>query len=57
MAAADRAVTPAARDRRLQLAQLFLCRLEELQKRGDVDLSEVGGRKHRPADLTSLTHA
>ena len=32
-AAADRAVTQAARDRRLQLAQSFIFRLEELESR------------------------
>ncbi|MEQ7873983.1 hypothetical protein ABDK56_08240 [Sphingomonas sp. ASV193] len=32
-AAADRAITPAARERRLQLAEAFMFRLEQLERR------------------------
>jgi hypothetical protein len=37
MAAADRAVTEAARDRRIQLAGIFLERLRELETRSAFD--------------------
>jgi hypothetical protein len=40
MSAADRAVTPAARDRRLQLAGVFLERLKELESRSAFEWAE-----------------
>lgn len=40
MAAASRAVTPAARDRRMQLAGAFLDRLKELETRSAFDWVE-----------------
>ena len=40
MAAARRAVTEAARDRRMQLAGVFLDRLKDLEKRSAFDWSE-----------------
>lgn len=50
IAAADRAVTPAARERRLQLAQAFMCRLEALELQqaeyGDVALVTDNNSRH-----------
>jgi hypothetical protein len=43
LAAANRAVTQAARDRRMQLADAFLQRLSELERRG-IALEEAGSR-------------
>jgi len=40
IAAAGRAVTPAARDRRMQLAGAFLDRLKELETRSAFDWAE-----------------
>lgn len=40
IAAAGRAVTPAARDRRMQLASAFLDRLKELEMRSAFDWAE-----------------
>jgi hypothetical protein len=40
MAAAERAVTPEARDRRMRLAGLFLGRLKELESRSAFDWIE-----------------
>jgi hypothetical protein len=42
MAGAKRAVTEAARDRRMQLAGIFLDRLKDLEKRSAFDWSERG---------------
>lgn len=57
MAAAERAVTAAARDRRLQLARSFTCRLDELQKRGQASHPGAGGDKPGAVGLASMTHA
>jgi len=40
MAAADRAVTVAARERRIQLARIFLGRLRELETRSAFDWAD-----------------
>lgn len=45
LAAASRAVTAAARDRRMQLAQLFLSRLEGMDEAMMFDWSGSGGKR------------
>ena len=45
MAAADRAVTAAARDRRMQLAGIFLDRLKQLETRSAFDWLEEPARR------------
>ncbi|HEY6047978.1 MAG TPA: hypothetical protein VIV07_02925 [Sphingomicrobium sp.] len=47
MAAANRAVTEAARERRMQLADAFLQRLKDLERRG-IALDEATAAASRP---------
>jgi hypothetical protein len=47
LAAADRAVTAAARERRMQLAGLFLDRLNDLQLVGDPEPDRVARSRAR----------
>jgi hypothetical protein len=54
MAAAGRAVTDAARERRMLLARVFLQRVEELERRGvesgrELMLSRMNGRTFEDA--------
>ena len=46
MAAASRAVTPAARDRRMQLAGAFLDRLKDLETRSAFDWVDQRSAEH-----------
>ena len=55
MAAAERAVTPEARDRRLQLAGLFLDRLKELESRSAFDWLDEAAEQVRSRDLPFTT--
>jgi hypothetical protein len=47
MAAAERAVTPEARDRRMQLAGVFLDRLKDLESRSAFDWLEDPAERTR----------
>jgi hypothetical protein len=52
---AERAVTPEARDRRLQLAGLFLDRLKELESRSAFDWLDEAAERVRSRDLPFTT--